>query len=419
MRGDIRMKRWKALALFLITFGVGFLLGTAGASTKPGSEDDYRYFRLFSDVFRIVRENYVESVNTKELIYGALSGMMRSLDPFSAFFTPEQYNEFKQETEGEFGGVGIEIGMDKGRPIVIAPIEGTPAYRAGLRPGDIIVEINGEDTSNMSLTDVVKRIRGRPGTKVNLTIIRKGSEKPLKFELERALIKIQSVKGTIIDGVGYIRLSQFTDGASREVERLLREQTFKGVKGIILDLRNDPGGLLTEAVNVADLFLPEGKLVVFTKGRTGDASRYFARRKPVVPENISVVLLINKGSASASEIVAGALQDYRRALIVGEKSFGKASVQNVIPLEDGSAIKLTIAYYYTPNGRLIHKEGIKPDMTVSMSEQEEDRLREEIRKRRLDGNSNGLILLPEFDPQLRKAIEVIKTGQAVKKVAGL
>ena len=418
MKGDIKMRKWKALALLLITFGVGFVIGSATASTKESDQDDYRYFRIFSDVFRVVKENYVEKVNTRDLVYGALNGMMRSLDPFSSFFTPEQYNEFKQETEGEFGGIGIEVGMEKGRPIVISPIEGTPAFRAGLRPGDVIIEINGEDTSNMSLMDVVRRIRGKPGTKVNLSVIRKGVEKPLKFEIERSLIKIQSVKGTMVEDIGYIKLSQFNEGVSKDVEKLAREFVSKGAKGIILDLRNNPGGLLTEAVNVSSLFLPEGKLIVYTKGRNGDTNKYLSGRVRKVSDSIPMVVLINNGSASASEIVAGALQDYKRAIVVGEKSFGKASVQNVIPLEDGSAIKLTVAYYYTPNGRLIHKEGIKPDIEVVMSQEDEEKLQEEIRKRRLGGNSNGIILIPELDPQLKKAIEVIKTGQGMKRVAG-
>jgi len=404
------MKSFKVLSLLIATFVAGFLLGSAGASQNSKQEDDYKYFRLFSDVFRTVKENYVSDVNTRDLIYGALNGMMKSLDPFSAFFTPEQYKEFRQETEGEFGGVGIEIGMEKGRPIVISPIEGTPAFRAGIRSGDIIVEINGEDTSNMTLMDVVRRIRGKPGTKVTLTIMRKGLDKPLKIELERAIIKVESVKWTKIGDIGYIRLSQFTDGVGREIEKAAKNLTAQGVKGIILDLRNDPGGLLTEAINVSELFLKEGKLVVYTKTKKGEVNRYFSRRKPIIPEDMPLVVLVNKGSASASEIVAGALQDHKRAILVGEKTFGKASVQNIMPLEDGSAIKLTIAHYYTPLGRLIDKKGIQPDVEVKMNEQEEEKLQETIRQKRLQG-ATGLILEPSLDPQLRKAMEIIKTGR--------
>jgi len=410
------LNKFKIFGVALITFALGFIVGFASQGKQ--SEDEYKYLRMFTDVLRIIKENYVEPVNTKDLIYGALNGMTKSLDPFSSFFTPKQYESFRQETEGEFGGVGIEIGMEKGRPVVISPIEGTPAFKAGIKPGDVILEIDGEDTSNMSLIDVVQRIRGKVGTKVQLTIYRKGMEKPMKIELERALIKIESVRWTTLGDVGYIKLSQFNENVSVQVEKALKELTSQRVKGIILDLRNDPGGLLSEAVNVASLFLPEGKLVVYTRGRNGETQKYFARRKPMVPDDLPVIVLINKGFASASEIVAGALQDYKRAIIVGEKSFGKASVQNIIPLEDGSALKLTVAYYYTPLGRLIHHKGIVPDIQVAMDEKQEEALQEAIRQKKLEGK-NGLILLPEKDPQLSKAIELIRSGQALKKVANL
>ena len=410
------LNRFKVLGVALFTFALGFIVGFASQGKQ--SEDEYKYLRIFTDALRIVKENYVEQVSMKDLIYGALNGMTKSLDPFSSFFTPKQYESFRQETEGEFGGVGIEIGMEKGRPVVISPIEGTPAFRAGIKAGDVILEVNGEDTSNMSLIDVVQRIRGKVGTKVQLTIYRKGMEKPMKIELERALIKIESVKWTTLGDVGYIKLSQFNENVSVQVERALKELASQKVKGVILDLRNDPGGLLSEAVNVADLFLPEGRLVVYTRSRNGETQKYFARRKPVVPDELPVIVLINKGSASASEIVAGALQDYKRAVILGEKSFGKASVQNIIPLEDGSALKLTVAHYYTPLGRLIHNKGIVPDVQVAMDENQEEALQEAIRQKRLEGK-NGLILLPEKDPQLSKAIELIRSGQALKRVANL
>jgi carboxyl-terminal processing protease len=410
------LNRFKIFGVALFTFALGFIVGFASQGKQ--SEDEYKYLRIFTDALRIIKENYVEQVSMKDLIYGALNGMTKSLDPFSSFFTPKQYESFRQETEGEFGGVGIEIGMEKGRPVVISPIEGTPAFRAGIKSGDVILEINGEDTSNMSLIDVVQRIRGKVGTKVQLTIYRKGMEKPMKIELERALIKIESVKWTTLGDVGYIKLSQFNENVSVQVERALKELVSKRVKGVILDLRNDPGGLLSEAVNVADLFLPEGKLVVYTRSRNGETQKYFARRKPAVPDELPVVVLINKGSASASEIVAGALQDYKRAVILGEKSFGKASVQNIIPLEDGSALKLTVAHYYTPLGRLIHNKGIVPDVQVAMDEKQEEILQETIRQKRLEGK-NGLILIPEKDPQLSKAIELIISRQALKRVANL
>jgi carboxyl-terminal processing protease len=410
------LNRFKVFGVALFTFALGFIVGFASQGKQL--EDEYKYLRIFTDALRIIKENYVEQVSMKDLIYGALNGMTKSLDPFSSFFTPKQYESFRQETEGEFGGVGIEIGMEKGRPVVISPIEGTPAFRAGIKAGDVILEVNGEDTSNMSLIDVVQRIRGKVGTKVQLTIYRKGMEKPMKIELERALIKIESVRWTTLGDVGYIKLSQFNENVSVQVERALKELTSQKVKGVILDLRNDPGGLLSEAVNVADLFLPEGRLVVYTRSRNGETQKYFARRKPAVPDELPVIVLINKGSASASEIVAGALQDYKRAVILGEKSFGKASVQNIIPLEDGSALKLTVAHYYTPLGRLIHNKGIVPDVQVAMDENQEEALQEAIRQKRLEGK-NGLILIPEKDPQLSKAIELIRSGQVLKRVANL
>ncbi|WP_448588649.1 S41 family peptidase [Thermocrinis sp.] len=411
-----KVSRLRNIGIAIVTFSLGFIVGFASQGRQ--AEDEYKYLRIFTDALKIVKDNYVEPVSMKDLIYGALNGMTKSLDPFSGFLTPKQYESFRQETEGEFGGIGIEIGMEKGRPVVISPIEGTPAYRAGIKSGDMILEVNGEDTSNMSLMDVVQRIRGKVGTKVELTIYRKGVDKPMKIELERALIRIESVKWTKIDDVGYIKLSQFNENVSIQVERAVRELLSKGVKGFVFDLRNDPGGLLSEAISVSDLFLPEGKLVVYTKSRNGETQRYFSRRKPIIPANVPLVVLINKGSASASEIVAGALQDHKRAVIVGEKSYGKASVQNIINMEDGSALKLTVAYYYTPLGKLIHKKGIVPDVEVVMDERQEEALQEAIRQRKLQGR-NGVIVIPEMDPQLSKAIELIKSGQVLKRVANL
>ncbi len=403
------------LILMLFFFTGYYLAGVSKAGSSQ--EDEYSYMKLFTDALQIVKEHYVEEPSMKKLIYGALKGMLTSLDPFSTFFTPEHYKEFMSETEGHFGGVGIEISMEKGRPIVVAPIDGTPAFKAGLKPGDVIIAINDEDTFNMTIIDVVKKIRGKPGTKVKLTILRKGEDKPLKVEIERAIIKIESVKYTKYQDVGYIKLSQFQHGTSLDLKRAIKELKQQGVKGFILDLRNDPGGLLSEAVKVSDVFLPRGKLIVYTKGRRGEIERYTAKTEPYISDDVPVVILINKGSASASEIVTGALQDHGRAIVVGEKSFGKASVQNIIPLEDGSAIKLTIAYYYTPSGRLINKKGIKPDIEVAMSEDEQRKLAETVRKMKIEGNGAKVILLPDIDKQLRKAIEIIRQGKAIKRAA--
>ncbi len=404
----------KVLTVFVILFGflAGFIIGQS--SPRDKQEDEYFYMKLFSEALKIVKDSYVEEVTIKKLIYGAIDGMVSSLDPFSDFFTPEQYNEFMSETEGEFGGVGIEITMEKGRPVVVAPIEGTPAWKAGLRPGDIIIAIDGEDTFNMSLLDVVKKIRGKPGTKVKLTILRKGEGKPIEVVIERAIIRVPSVKYINYQGIGYIRISQFISHTSENLEKAIKDLSRQGVYGFIVDLRNNPGGLLSEAVKVSDIFVPKGKLIVYTKGRKEELHRYFAERDPVI-KNKPIVLLVNKGSASASEIVAGALQDYHIATLVGEKTFGKASVQNLIPLEDGSAIKLTIAYYYTPRGRLIHKKGIEPDVKVPMDDETWHKISETVRKMRYEGHTEQVILLPDIDVQLRKAIELLQEKARLKK----
>ncbi len=402
------------LPLIAGAFFAGFMMGASG-SVKDG-EDEYSYLKLFTDVLKIVKENYVEEPRIKDLIYGALNGMVTSLDPFSAFFPPEKYKEFMEETEGEFGGVGIEISMEKGRPIVVAPIEGTPAYKAGLRAGDVIIAVDGEDTFGKTLLEIVKKIRGKPGTKVTLTIMRKGADKPVKVEITRAVIRIESVKYTKYEDLGYVKIIQFQHYTARDLRKALKDLIAQEVKGLIIDLRNNPGGLLSEAVKVSDLFLPEGKLIVYTKGRR-DEEKYYAKEEPIVPSYIPVVVLINKGSASASEIVTGALQDHGRATIVGEKSFGKASVQNIIPLEDNSALKLTVAYYYTPSGKLIHKEGITPDVKVEMDAKTWEKLSETVRKMRIEGNGKKVILLPDIDVQLRKALEVLRAKLTQKEAA--
>ena len=407
------MKRFLLPLLAGTFFFAGFL---AGASKSPTEEDEYSYLKLFTDVLKIVKENYVEEPKIKDLIYGALSGMVSSLDPFSSFFPPDKYKEFMEETEGEFGGVGIEISMEKGRPIVVAPIEGTPAFKAGLRAGDIILAVDGEDTFGKSLLEIVKKIRGKPGTKVKLTIMRKGLDKPITVEITRAIIKIESVKYTKYGDIGYVKLTQFQHYTSRDLRKALKDLFSQGIRGLVVDLRNNPGGLLSEAVKVSDLFLPEGKLIVYTKGRR-DEEKYYAKEPALIPPQLPVVVLINKGSASASEIVTGALQDHHRAIIVGEKSFGKASVQNIIPLEDGSAIKITVAYYYTPSGKLIHGKGIDPDIKVAMDERTWEKLAQTIRKMRIEGNGKKVILLPDIDVQLKKAFEVIEEKLNHKKAA--
>ena len=330
--------------------------------------------------------------------------MLSSLDPYSTFFTPEEFKEFTTETHGEFGGLGIEITQKNHKLIIVAPIEDTPAYKAGLKPGDVIIEIEGEPTEKMTLFQAVKKLRGKPGTKVTITIWRKGVEKPFKVTITRAIIKVKSVKTKELEEgkIGYIRLTQFQENSGKDFEDALRK--FKTKEGIIIDLRNNPGGLLSVAVRIADEILPKGKLIVYTKGRyERNNEKFYSTSDPVVPEDLPIVLIVNKGSASASEILTGALRDNNRALAVGDKTFGKASVQTLIPLPDGSGVKLTTAHYYTPSGKLIMNKGIMPDIVVKVTDEEEiERIKAE-RDAKIEGKKVEI-----KDPQLDAAVNAIK-----------
>ena len=407
------MKSKLSLVLgIMIIFAAGMGFGINAKTAPKDYSEDLKLLGIYTQVFKIVKDNYVEPVDSKTLVYGSLRGMMNALDPYSTFFTPEEFKEFTTETHGEFGGLGIEITMENHKLIVVTPIEDTPAYKAGLKPGDIIIEINGEPTDKMTLFQAVKKLRGKPGTKVTITIWRKGLEKPLKVTITRAIIKVKSVKVRELQNgkIGYIRLTQFQENSANEFEKALKK--FKNKEGIIIDLRNNPGGLLSVAVRIADEILPKGKLVVYTKGRKPqDQTKYFSTSDPIIPTDLPVVLLVNKGSASASEILTGALRDNNRAIAVGDKTFGKASVQTLIPLPDGSGIKLTTAHYYTPSGELIMNKGITPDIIVKVSEKQEmERLKAE-RDAKLKGIKNPKIK----DPQLEAAINAVKILNFAKK----
>ncbi|MFC1667247.1 S41 family peptidase [Candidatus Omnitrophota bacterium] len=363
-------KRIVAL-MIVIGFATGLFASNVGFAEKVRPSDDlYKELELFSDTVAIIRSDYVEEAKSKDLIYGALKGMLSSLDPYSQFMDPDTYNEMRIETEGEFGGIGIEITIKDHLLTIIAPIDDTPAYNVGIKAGDKIVKIDGELTRGFTLIEAVKKLRGKPGTKVNITILRESEKKLLDFTIIRSIIKLESIKKVevIESGIGYIRLMEFQEKTQRQLEESLQELEKKNIKALILDIRNNPGGLLDAAADAAEKFLEQGKVIVSTKGRTENQNFVFKSKNKNKHLQYPMVVLINGGSASASEIVAGAIQDHRRGIILGTKSFGKGSVQTVVPLSDGSAVRLTTSKYFTPKGKSIHGEGITPDIVVEYKE---------------------------------------------------
>ncbi len=327
--------------------------------------------RTFSDVFGRIKNDYVVDVDDKELIENAIRGMLSGLDPHSAYLDAEEFTELQVGTTGQFGGLGIEVGMEDGFVKVIAPIDDTPAERAGVQAGDLIIRLDDTPVKGMTLNDAVKIMRGKPGSSIELTIVREGLDKPIKINITRDIIKVKSVRARMLDpGYGYLRISQFqsktADYMVDAIDDLIKEN--KGpLKGLILDLRNNPGGVLNGAVAVSDAFLTKG-MIVYTEGRIADSRLRFNATPDDIIDGAPLVVLVNQGSASASEIVAGALQDHKRAIIVGAKTFGKGSVQTILPLSSDSALKLTTARYYTPSGRSIQAEGITPDIVLETIE---------------------------------------------------
>ncbi len=321
--------------------------------------------RSFSDVFARIKADYVETVEDKALLENAIRGMLTGLDPHSAYLDQEQFKELQVGTTGEFGGLGIEVGMEDGFVKVIAPIDDTPAQRAGVEAGDLVIRLDDTPVKGLTLNEAVKIMRGKPGTDIVLTIVREGQEKPLKITITRDVIKVKSVKQRVLeDGFGYVRISQFQATTADNLVDAVAELKKEGaLRGMVLDLRNNPGGVLNGAVAVSDAFLEKG-LIVYTEGRVADSRLRFNATPDDIIDSAPLVVLVNQGSASASEIVAGALQDHRRAIIVGGRTFGKGSVQTIVPLNNGTAVKLTTARYYTPNGRSIQAEGIVPDIEL-------------------------------------------------------
>src|SRR6266404_7081840 len=363
-------KHGTPLLLLFVGLALGFFLSAHWVpNVSAVGRQDYESLEAFSNILSIVKKNYVEDVETKSLVSGAINGMLNSLDPHSAYLTPELYKELQSDTQGRFGGLGIEITVKGGILTVVSPIEDTPAAKAGIKPGDQIFKIEEEFTKDMSLVDAVKKMRGLKGTKINLTIKREGVADLMDFTLVRDVIRVQSVRSrTLEPGYGYIRLAQFQERSDRDMQRALEKMSAEkgGLKGLVLDLRNNPGGLLTQAVRVSDMFLESG-LIVYTEGRIeAQKQKYFAQKDGTWTD-FPVVVLVNGGSASASEIVAGALQDHKRAVVLGTKTFGKGSVQTILPLDDNSALRLTTARYYTPSGRSIQALGIVPDIVMDQT----------------------------------------------------
>ena len=344
---------------------------TAAGSAQPTVQEQLplQELRTFTEIFERIRTSYVEEVDDKTLLEYAINGMLSSLDPHSAYLQPEAFSDLQENTSGKFGGLGIEVGMEDGLILVVTPIDDTPAQQAGIKAGDLIVSIDGEAVMGLTLNDAVEKMRGAPGTDITLEIRRKNEKELLTFTLTRAEIKVASVRTEMLSGdIGYIRITQFQENTGKELASAIQDwRDHSSLKGIILDLRNNPGGVLDAAVDVVDAFISSG-LIVYTKGRVPTAELSYSATSHTPAGNLPMVVLINGGSASASEIVAGALQDHQRAVIVGTQSFGKGSVQSVLPITEDRAIKLTTARYFTPNGRSIQAQGIVPDIQVEQSE---------------------------------------------------
>lgn len=418
-----------------LTLLLGFVVGKGWERTGHATET-YEELKTFSEVLTQVQKHYVEEVKVKDLVQGAIRGMLSTLDPHSAYMTPDMYKEIQVETKGEFGGVGIQIGIKENRLAVIAPIEGTPAQKAGIRAGDFITKVNDEVTKDLTLMEAVQKMRGPKGTKVSLTIQREGVPEPLVFTLIRDIIRIESVRAKVIEGnIGYIRLTQFQESTAKDLSRALKQLREQKVQSVILDLRNNPGGLLTSAVEVSEQFVGPGKLIVSIKGRDGRKDEYVSRAKEQ-PDDFPMIVLVNEGSASASEIVAGAMQDWGRAVVIGTTTFGKGSVQTILPLADGSGLRLTTAKYYTPKGRSIQSTGITPDIIVKpqpvsvAKAGEKETESKSAKPKELNPpaaapdtpKNNGALAEPfgegpiEEDVQLQKAVELLKTWKIFKEL---
>jgi carboxyl-terminal processing protease len=424
-----------ALAI-LVVFGLGISIGlNRSPKVSALSTNVYEDLKVFTDVLGLLQKEYVEETHSKDLVYGAIKGMLETLDPHSAFMPPNVYKEMQEETKGRFEGLGIEITVKDGVLTVVSPIEDTPAFRAGIQAGDQIQKIDGELTKNLTLMDSVKRLRGPKGTKVTITIMREGFSKPREFTLARDVIPIRSVRYELKEKqYGYIRLTQFqekTEGEFDKAIKALESESRGAIKGLILDLRNNPGGLLDQAVKVADRFIESG-LVVSMEGRREDQKMRFYAHPQGTMARYPLVVLVNGGSASGSEIVAGAIQDHGRGILVGTQTFGKGSVQTIFPMKDGSGLRLTTARYYTPNGRSIQAKGIIPDIIVSAALPEEEKTvpplkpptEKDLERHLIDNKEKEKTKKEEVkdkekkpaDPQLERALELLKSWEIFKSI---
>jgi len=420
----------------VVTLGVGCALGLSALGSgaleaKRGDTDEalYKELEIFTDALSIVDQDYVEKPEAKNLVYGALKGMLATLDPYSQFLDPDSYNELKIDTEGQFGGLGIEITIKDDMLTIITPIDDTPAFKAGLKPGDRVVKIDGEMTRGITLLDAVKKLRGKPGTEVALTILREGENELKDVALARDTIKIQSVREARIveDHIGYLRLSDFRENTPKDLENALTDLKKQKMDSLIVDLRNNPGGLLDVAVTATEFFLDRRQMVVTTKGRLKSQNFEFRSRKEGMAHNLPLVLLVNEGSASASEILAGAIQDHRRGILIGTKTHGKASVQTIFPLKDGSALRLTTSKYYTPAGRMIHGKGIIPDVVVPFeappekdskdSKKDADEIFEKL-EHPADKEGTATAKKPALDNQLARAVDLMKGIRIYQSLPG-
>jgi carboxyl-terminal processing protease len=427
-------------SMVFVVFLIGVFVGS-GQSQKVSalSNSMYEDLKVFTDVIGYIQKDYVEETKSKDLIHGAIKGMLETLDPHSAFMPPNMYKEMQEETKGRFEGLGIEITIKDGILTVVSPIEDTPAFKAGILAGDQIIKIDGDSTKNFTLMDSVKRLRGPRGSKVTITIMREGFTKPKEFTLVRDVIPVRSVRHELLEKTyGYIRISQFqekTDGEFEKAVKALDEESKRTLKGLILDLRNNPGGLLDSAVKISDRFIDSG-LIVSVEGRKEDQKIKFYAHPDGQLSRYPLVVLVNGGSASGAEIVAGAIQDHGRGILLGTHTFGKGSVQTIIPLKDGSGLRLTTARYYTPNGRSIQAKGIVPDFIVKPSRPEEEKEvvvpklpSEKDLERHLIDVEKGAPKEKEkpkkeegkekkpVDNQLERALELLKSWDVFKNIA--